>query len=399
MEKQLFEIICAKDEQSAKTASQKLIQTCDIEEFEKLCEKMNFLFDFVKDNVCRRLSQAVNKENFKNIIKFFGVYSPYFDDLFSSILAKYADEDLTDEILELLSTGNEYQKTYCAGYFKKIPDTVAVEDLINNLSTQFEPLFINCASALGKMREESSYKKYLANLENDDVFIKLQAVKFLIAYGNNDCFDSIFKVMENSGMAENIAGEIAEMISPYELLKTDFSKGTILFNNILNGLGEILPLDNIFYYEIYEICKFLLNANDTPQKALLLLNMKLKFDTFTQNEEYIFDLDKNTKNEIFEVKNLLFSENSNFWNIQKSNIKPLIKAEEPLLSTALEIIKEEKISELVPEILALINAGNETVVCEAAAVLKDLGELGKIDKTKICLKNENLKAIFENMFV
>ena len=83
MNNKLFEIVCAKDENAARMAAAKIFNECNIEEFEKLCEKMDFLFDFVKENVLKRFSIAVNSSNFKNIFKFFNCYSPHFDDFFA----------------------------------------------------------------------------------------------------------------------------------------------------------------------------------------------------------------------------------------------------------------------------------------------------------------------------
>ena len=160
MSKNIVENICAKDEQTAKTAAVEFITKADIQEYKKLCDKMDFLFDFVRENVYRRLSSVISKSNFRNLINFFEFYSYYFDDFFSSELAKYADEDLTDEMSDILINGTDSQKAYTAAYFKKIPDTVAIDDLINNLETEFEPLFLNCAAALGKMEEKTvSLKK------------------------------------------------------------------------------------------------------------------------------------------------------------------------------------------------------------------------------------------------
>ena len=142
MDKKIIEYLCAKDEQAANAAAKEFIKNCNTEEFKTLCEKMECLFDFVRENVYKRLKSAINENNYKNIINLFQIYSPYFDDFFPSVLAKYANENLTDEILELLNKGDDAKKTYCAGYFSKIPDTVAKQDLINNLETEFEPLFL-----------------------------------------------------------------------------------------------------------------------------------------------------------------------------------------------------------------------------------------------------------------
>ena len=99
IEKEINELI-GKDEAKAKVIAEKLVNTADIELFKGLVYKTDFLFDFVKNNVAKRIENAVTKSNFKNIIKMFEVYSPDYDDLFAGILAKHASQDLTDEIFE-----------------------------------------------------------------------------------------------------------------------------------------------------------------------------------------------------------------------------------------------------------------------------------------------------------
>ena len=396
MDKKIIEYLCAKDEQAANAAAKEFIKNCNTEEFKTLCEKMEFLFDFVRENVYKRLKSAINENNYKNIINLFQIYSPYFDDFFPSVLAKYANENLTDEILELLNKGDDAKKTYCAGYFSKIPDTVAKQDLINNLETEFEPLFLNCAAALSKMEAFEIAEKYKNDLKIKDDFVRLKAVKFLTAYGDKNIIKELIEAMSDSGMSENIAGEIVNLISTVELLETDFYKGAILFNNLINGLGEILPLNNIFYYEVYDAATLLLE-NNSSESALILVNLKNKISDLTENDEYIFDLDKNTKNEIFEIKKLLLSKPQDFWTEKIQMIKPFIKDESPFLETALEIVKKEKLENCTDNILQLVHSNNETVICEAIETLKELGKTGLVDKTKLNIKNENIKAIVEQL--
>ena len=380
-------------------AAKELVNNLDKKEFQLLCEKMDYLFDFIRENVYKRLSLAVNKDNFRNIFKFFDIYSPYFDEFFASIFAQYANEDLTDEILEILTTGKDSQKTYAAAYFKKIPDTVAIDDLRKNLDTEFDPLFENCASALGKMKDKEYYQKYITLLKSDDDFIKLKAVDFLIAYGDKSALDDLILTMENSSMSENIAGDLTMLISPLELLDRNFSKGIVLANNLINGLGEILPLENIFSYEIYEIANYLINKANISESAVILFNMKNKFDILTQNEEYTFDLDKDTKNEIFEIKNLLLSKNKDFWNNEKLLLNHLLISDNPLLHTVLEIIKDNGFKEFMPKLISLTKTDDETIKYEVLATIKALGGLSNIDKSTIDFNNPNLKAAFEQMFL
>jgi len=287
MDKNIADLICQKDDKIAKNAALQLITSQNTKDFEQLCEKMDYVFDFIRDNVYKRLSFVINKDNFKNIFSFFKIYSPYFDDFFSSVLSKYANENLTDEILTIFETGTEEVKTYCANYFKKIPDTVAKYELIKNLDTSFEPLFTNCAMALGKMDDKETFNQYLDKLNSEDEFEKLKAVKFLVAYGNTTIIDKLLNTMQKSSMSENIAGEIVSLIPPFELFNINFEQGTLLFNEIINGLGEILHLGNFLYYEVPYIADFLLENTDKKESIILLFNLKNK-KTYLHKMKNIF---------------------------------------------------------------------------------------------------------------
>lgn len=399
MNKNVVEILCAKDENAAKIAAVEFIEQSDLNQFEKLCEKMDFLFDFVRENVYKRLDNAINQENYKSVIKFFEIYSTYFDDFFMSILVKYADDNLTNEILKILTSGSDSQKAYAAMYFKKNPNKESIKYLEENLSTDFEPLFINCAAALGKINSTEVFEKYKNDLSSENEFAQLNAVKFLVAFGNKNVLELLTDSMINSKIPENIAGEIVNLVSPTNFIKNDFENGAILFNYLINGLGEILPLENIFYYEIFEIAEFLIK-NELPfESTVLLCNLKSKFNILTENEEYIFDLDKNTKNEIFEIKNLLCNQSKEFWNEQVKNLKEFINENSPYLETVLEIIKEEKIKDFTEDLYKLLKSNNETIICEAIMALKEIDGLDKVDKTQLNIKNQNLKALLEQIFI
>ena len=104
-----------------------LMNTPDVDLFKELIDKDDFLFDFVKNNVAKRLEKACNKNNYPNLIKLLKFYSPSYEDFIVSNLVKYANEDLTDQMLELLENGNDSEKTYCAKYFEYINDPLALD--------------------------------------------------------------------------------------------------------------------------------------------------------------------------------------------------------------------------------------------------------------------------------
>ena len=398
--------LTGKDETNAVEAAAYLVNNTDIELYKMLVEKSDFLFDFIRNNICKRIEKVVNKENFKNLISFFDIYSVYYDDLFASLLAKHANEDVTDEIFDLLEKGTIAQKTYAAKYFSYIPDTVALEPLCKYAFCDDESLCFNSAEALGQMRDDISYDTALNMLNSDDDFDKLKAVKFFNAYGQNYPFEDIFKAMNTSKMPENIAGQIPYMESLLSLLNSKYKKDTLnVIDNIITGLGEILPLSDIFQFEMYELIDLLIKTNKSQNEnsskiAEILLSAYAKFNIFCENQEYIFDEDKDTKHEITSVHNLLKAQNGDFWaNQKKYLINELSTADVNRIVSALRVISEFGIKNAVEDIKKLADSENEIIVCEALTVLNGLNALNNIDISVISarIQNPNIKAIIENL--
>ena len=404
IEKEINDLV-GKDEAKAKVIAEKLVAAADLELFKGLVYKTDFLFDFVKNNVAKRIENAVNKNNFKNIIKLFEVYSPDYDDLFAGILAKHASQDLTDEIFEMLQKGTNEQKAYCAKYFSFIPDTVSIEDLQKYAFSDFEPLALNSAQALGLMRDDISYDIALSNLTSEDDFEKLQAVKFFAAYEKNPPLNDIFEAMKKSNMPENIAGEIPYISNLVSLFAQDEYRKNVLitFDNILSGLGEILPLSQIFQFELFEVTEKLIDVNKSENKyrskiAQILLKEKAKIKMFCENEEYIFDEDKNTKQELCAVQKLLQAQNKEFWETQKKEVLKELDHCKHRISAAIEVIIEYKLTDAGEKLKELLNHENEIVVCKCVEALSEFNMLSDVNKQEVLdrIKNENIKAIIEN---
>ena len=400
----LVKDLTAKDEQKAFAAAQSLINNKNTEAFQILADKSEFLFDFVKNNVNKRLQKAINEKNFRNLFGFLKIYAPDFEDTIVGTFASYANEDLTDEMLELLENGTESEKTYSAKYFSYIPDTISADLLTDYaLNNDNEALAFNAAKALGSMQIDSAYNKAVELLDSDDDFTVLKAVKFLVAYENKDAVDALFKAMEKSSMSENIAGEIPYLESLLTLVQTKKEPALMCLENILSGLGEILPLNQVFNFELYDILAFLISDNQknkNPQTAVVLLSALAKFDTLANNEEYTFDEDKSTKQEVQEIYNLLKSQQEYFWNAQKRLAVQELQSAPLRVSSALQMICEFKIKDAEEEVKKLLDSDNEIIVCEAAAALKQLDALAGIDKAEILskIKDENKKAIIESLF-
>ncbi len=403
---QLVKDLTAKDEQKAFHAAQEIINNADVEAFQLLAQKSDFLFDFVKNNVNKRLLKAVNENNYRNLFKFLNVYSPDFEDTIVSSFAKYANEDLTDEILELFEKGTDNEKAYCAKYFSYIPDTIAADILTNYAFSDNEAISFNSAKALGAMKIKEAYDKAIELLNSDDEFTVLKAVKFLIAYEDKSAVKALLKAMEKSSMSENIAGEIPYLQSLLELLEDDITSALTCIDNILSGLGEILPLNQIFYFEMFDVLSYLISynaQNKNPQASVVLLKALSKFEMLNENDEYTFDEDKNTKQEISEIYEILKKQQEYFWNAQKKLAVLEISEDntsEGRIISALRVISEYNLTTAEENIKTLLNSQNEILICEAVSALKQINKLDNISKESILSKvtDENKKAIINSMF-
>ncbi len=363
-----------------------IVNNADTALFKELVENDGYLFDFVKQNVAQRLAAACNETNYRNLLKFFDYYSPYYDDFIVSTLARYADEDLTDEILDMFENGTTAQKTYCAKFFSYIQDPLALELLRENSYTDNESLNANCAATLGIFQDEASYNDAVRKLWSEDEFEQLSAVKFLVLYGDKKALPEILHAMKNSTMAENIAGEIPYLETIFEILDEQYEDGLLVLNHIVNGLGEIIGLASVFDYELYDVFERIIRNSNDSKAAVVLLNAQEKFAILTENDEYLFDEDKNTKNEINDIKKLLSG-------INVKNLKPMILLElnesSPFVYTALDFTDD------VFAIRELLKCSNQTIILKTAEVLKKLNNLDEPTKTVALLKvsDENIKSI------
>lgn len=382
-------------------AASHIINNCDAETFGALVEQSDFLFDFIKKNVEKRLSNAVTDYNYKNLLKFLKIYSADYENFIVSALVKFADEDLTDEMLEKLENGTNEEKAYCAKYFSYINDTLALDLLRKYSFSDFDPLAINSAQALSALKDEFSYDLALKKLKSEDEFKKLSAVRFLAAYNDKKAIGALFATMKKSSMPENIASEIPYLQSFLELSDSEFKNDTILaVNHIINGIGEIILLGQLFDFQLFELLDKLIKDEKNSINGLTLLNAKLKFEQLTENEEYIFDEDKDTKQEVYEIKNLLNFQSNEFWNEQKKLFQDELKEDSNFIFFALELIQELNLIKAFDKLKELLNSSNQTIILKTVEVIKSLNKLGEIDRNKVLEKisDENIRLIIESMF-
>ena len=383
--KDLIKKLTSKNKTDYEPVAHQLINTPDISLFEELVNQDDFLFDFVKRNVSQRLQNACNASNYRNLLALMKVYSPFYEDFIASTLAKFADEDLTDELLEIFENGTEAEKTYCAKYFSHIKDPLALDFLRESAFSENENLSSNCAATLGAFEDKESFELALNKLDSDDDFEIFKGVNFLIAYGDKTAAKKIIEVLDKSSMAENIAGEIPYLIDLFSILELDTVSGLTVINYIINGLGEILPLSTTIDYNLYSVIEDLANNRQNSAVATVLTNAREKFNTLTENDEYLFDEDKNTKNEVYEIKELLN-------NIKIcGNIDEELRADSPFVFTALDFTNNKGAVE------KLLSSDSQTLVLKSAEILKKLGGWNETLRAKALqhVTDSNIRAIIE----
>lgn len=348
-----------------------LINLPDVELFAQLVEKEDFLFDFVKQNVAKRLENCCNASNYKNLVQFLKYYSPSYEEFIVSTLAKYCDDALVNNMLEIFKTGTENEKTYCAKFFSVVKNSEAVSLLNEYAFSENSALSTNCASALASVGDEQSYNKALQMLDDVDEFTRLDGVKFLVSYSNPSAINKIIDTMKKSSVSENIAGEIPYLVDVFELYNTKPEDTLYIINLIINGLGEILSLAQVFDYRLYEFFEMLLKSSINSQIAVVLLNAADKFATLTENNEYLYDETKETKQEIYDIKSLLATADIGVLYALSDNE---LRTDSPFVYTALDFTENEVL------VRALLSSENPTIILRALEVLKQLETLTQNDK-------------------
>ena len=361
-----------------------VINIPDVELFKELIDNEDFLFDFIKQNVANRLAKVCNSSNYLNLLQFLKYYSPSYEDVIISNLVKFSDEDLTDKMLAIFEDGTDDEKTYCAKYFSIVQDSLALDFLKENAYSENSSLSANCATALALFGDTESKNEALVKLKSDDEFEKLDGVRFLVSYGDKSVIPAIVDVMKISSFAENIAGDLLYLTDLFSLYKTNKTDALFVFNSVINGLGEILGLAQIFDFRLYEFIEMLLKEQTDSEIAVVLANAKDKFNTLTENDEYLFDETKDVKQEVMDIKQLLSS-----FKVNQSLINAELKSESLFVFTALEFANNES------AIRGLLISANQTVVLKALEMLKQMNSLTKEDKNLALssVTSEDIKSV------
>jgi len=386
----LIKKLTSKNQADYIEAARHIISNADIDAFKELVNQDDFLFDFVKNNVAKRLKQACTKDNFKNLLKFLEFYSPYYDEFISDVLSQFSDEEVHNVMKNKLFNGTQNEQSYSAKYFEFKPDTETLDKLRELSYSEFEPLAINSAKALSAIKDRECINSALNKLKSNDDYEILLGTKFLSAYGEKNNISEMFNAMKKSSFSEYIAQEIGYLEDFSILLNNPaYHNNTLLaIMHILSGLGEIIPISSVFTFNLYEIFEKLIFSEPNSKNAVLLLYAKNKFNQLTENDEYLFDEDKNTKEEVNFIKTLL---NDNTDDDLEKFITPELEETSEFVEFALDMTTD------INAIRKLLNSKNQTIILKSLEVLKYLNKLSEEDKTYALkhITNDSIKSIVD----
>lgn len=359
----LIKKLTGKNPDEYEGVAKSLVDNSDVNLFAKLVKQDDFLFDFVKNNVANRIKKAVNQDNYLNLLNFLDNYSPSYDSVIAECLYNFGGIEILPAMKEIFVNGNVEKKAYALKYFSFVPREY-VEELLplirQTAVSEFEPLSINSIEVLSKMNDEIFKTEALQKLNSEDEFEQYNGVKYLVAFKALDTLPQILQVMKKSSLSENIASEIPYLVPVEDLIKTD--DGVLVLCNIVSAIPEIIPPSAVIDYNLFSIFEDLYLNNLSSSSAVLLRLAQEKFAELTSNDEYLYDCDKNTKDEVFAINQLLVG-------IDSYKLKNLLYDElydeSEFVFFAVDFVDEAE------ELEALLDTKNPTLILKVLLKLKD----------------------------
>lgn len=412
LENQTAGELLGKNKEKSREAAKKIINTPDIEAWECLLENSDYIFSYIKDKAGKTLAYEINKDNLDKVIELFKLHEGDWDEYIAEGLSRISDEKLNEKMCEILQNGFVEEKTYAARYFCLVNYPKAKQSLFETSKSYYQPLKSNSAEALGILRDEESYNYYIDQLKSEDEWDRIEAAHFLAKYGKKDASIHILESMENSGMAELLAGEIATLTDVCELFDAQDEKTQALaleaVDNILSGIPEVWPLGVILDFKIFDCLeKLIILAKEKRQMPLagryaqILLKAKQKFTMFINNSQYTYDEEKDILTELDEIYHLLIYEDEGFWKMQFQRLlKELDTGDRKRKLAAVAMLKELESEESVPHLIkiALKHGEDEVVITEVITTLAKMGQTEEIDQDLLLsrIKDPNLIAVVKN---
>ena len=387
----LFKALTGKNPAEFEQAAKILVDTPDIELFKKLVRQDDFLFDFIKSNVAKRIANASNEHNYMNLLRFFDYHSQSYDGVIANVLYEYGREELLPEIKKFFFSDNNPNKAYALKFFSLLPEN-KLEDIIPAVReaalSDDNSVSNNAIEVLSVVNDSISKNDALKRLESEDEFEQYNAVKFLVTYGAKDTLPQIIDVMKKSSLSENIAAEIPFLVDLETLLAQDFDLAVLILCHIVNAIPEIIQPSAAIDYNLLEIFENLYYNNLTSSSALLLRMAKEQFATLEENEEYLFDCDKNTKDEISNINKFFRGVNVNKLN---SLLYDELYEDSDFVFFAVDYIND------IEELETLLDSSNQTLLLKVLTTLKEKQALTKAHKEQALshITSEDIKRIVE----
>lgn len=367
----LIKKLTGKNPSEYEVIAKSLVENSNVELFSKLVKQDDFLFDFIKDNVAKRIQNACNKSNYLNLLSFLEHYSSSYDTMIARVLYSFSGDELLPEMKEYYLNGSDSAKAYAVKYFSFVTPE-RLQELLPLLRqtalSNYEPLAMNSIEVLSILKDEESLNNALLRLKSNDEFEQYEAVKFLVAYQAKESLDNIIEVMKKSSLSENIAAEILYLISIDELLEKDFDSAILVLCNIVNAIPEILAPSVVSDFSLFDILEKL---PLTSSSAVLFRLAKDKFEELTSNDEYLFDSDKNTKDEIQALNQYLKQFNN---HKLESLFYDELYEESDFVFFAVDFVED------IDELETLIDSENETLLLKVLTLLKEKGNLAQSHK-------------------
>lgn len=407
--------LLGKNRQKSQEAAKKILNTPDIDAWVCLLENSDYIFSYIKEKAGNTLANEITKENSDKVFELFKHHESDWDEYLALGLSRLNDENISNRMLELLNKGSLEEKTYAARYFCLVIHPEARVSLFESSKSYCQQLKSNSAEALGRLGDEDSYNHYLEQLKSTDEWDKIEAAQFLANYGDEDAVIPILEAMENSGMAELIAGEIATLVDIHDLFEKGDEKTRVLaleaLDNILSGIPEVWPLRVTLDFKIYECLDKLIELSKETRVddlagryAQILLKAKQKIEMFMNNSQYTYDEEKDILAELDEIHHLLLYENEDYWSTQLERLLRELEVEDKkrklaAISVFSEIEAQQSVSSLIK--ITLKHNEDEVVISEAIMALAKMGQTSEIDKDMLLsrIKDPNLHAAVENCLI
>ena len=387
----LIKKLTGKNPSEYESVAKSLVDNSDVELFAKLVKQDDFLFDFIKDNVAKRIQSACDKNNYLNLMSFLKHYSASYDTMIARVLHSFSGDELLPEMKELFLNGSESEKAYAVKYFSFVSQE-SLQELIPLLrqtaKSDFDPLAINSIEVLSMLNDSVSKMEALEDLKSNDEFEQFDAVKFLISFQAKDCLNEIIDVMKKSSFAENIAAEIPYLVSFDEMYEQDSETAILVLCNIINAIPDIISPSSVCEFGLYDVFEQLISTTLTSASAVVLRLAKDKFEELCSNDEYLYDCDKNTKDEVTMLNSLLKNLNNN--KLESLFYDELYDGSD-FVFFALDFVKD------VEELETLLDSDNETLILKTLTVLKEKSSMTDSHKSIALQKvsSPNIRSVVE----